>query len=43
MVAALDELAGWRSGMRLTSDINSACEAVEVVEGIRRLAQESGI
>jgi predicted dehydrogenase len=42
MVAALDELAGWRSGMRLTSDINSACEAVEVVEGIRRLAQESG-
>ena len=43
MLAALDELAEWRAGARLTSDVNSACAAIDVVDGIRRLARENGI
>ena len=43
MLAALDELAEWRAGAHLTSDVNSACAAIDVVDGIRRLARENGI
>ena len=39
-LVALDELSAWKPGVRLSSDINSACEAVAVVSEICRRAKE---
>jgi hypothetical protein len=39
-LAALDELAKWNPDMRLSSDIESACEAIGVVAAVRALAME---
>lgn len=37
---ALDELAQWKPGSRLSSDIESACDAIAVVAAIRKSAKE---
>jgi len=34
MLTALDELANWREGARLSSDIESACDAIELVDSL---------
>jgi predicted dehydrogenase len=39
MLAALSELADWKPGMRLSSDIASACESISLASEIRRQAQ----
>ena len=38
MLSALDELIAWRPGARLSSDIESACEAIAIADEIRRIA-----
>lgn len=40
MLAALDELMQWKPGARLSSDIESACDAIEVAVAIRDQALE---
>jgi predicted dehydrogenase len=40
-LAALDELAEWKPGFRLSSDIESACEAIALVAAIRTHALEN--
>lgn len=40
MLRALDELKTGREGSRISSDITSAADAIEVAEGIRRRAME---
>jgi hypothetical protein len=39
-LTALDEIAEWKPGKRLSSDIESACEAIAVVAAIRTHALE---
>jgi predicted dehydrogenase len=41
MLSALDELAAWKPGMRLSSDIESGCESIELADKLRKLAMES--
>ncbi len=39
-LAALDELVQWRPGVRLSSDIESACEAIAVIAEVHKRAKE---
>jgi hypothetical protein len=41
MLSALDELAAWRPGRRISSDIESACIAIELAGELRRRALEN--
>ena len=43
MLNALDDLASWSRGARLTSDIDSACVAISIADRIRQRSLESSV